>query len=627
MAQKKYRNRLQLKITVYFILLAILLINSVGWFLYYRAKHYFDVELGKKLVGISQSSADFMDAELLTYLKPGDEEGTFYQSLLHTLNILKNDFHVTRIYIIDKYFKVLVDTRPNSAIGSIIPHLQSNLVELNMALDGKAVYSILYRGYNGNLYKSAFFPVENRAGKVVAIACVDASPGFLQVIDKIRGSILFINLISFVFAILLAIFLARSIVNPIKRLVNAALRVSRGDFSRSVELSTKNEIGFLGQVFNDMQKNIKINEGKLRKLKQLAEAEAASIKNYNDYILQSIANGILTLDLDGNITVLNPEAARILRLNSSKSVGKNCQAIFTADHPLYPFLKQSHKKIPKSDFMEKTLNFGDSPITVGIQISPLLDSEQHIIGSNWVFTDLTELRKLQEKIKAKERMAYLGELSAAVAHEIRNPLNSIELYIGLMKRQLSSKPELIQAIDKIQQEIQALNSIVTDFLIFARPPQLNYQSVILSDLLQETLMLAENEIRQKNIHVQMNFSDNTIIIKGDYNQLKQALLNVILNAVQSMQPGGVLSIKASHVQGKGRPVRVRIQVNDTGKGIPEKNIEKIFEPFYSTRNQGTGLGLSIVHNIIRAHSGAIFVESEADKGTTVTFELPKEMEK
>ena len=627
MPKKAYKKRLQFQITIYFVLLAFFIINSVGWFLYFRAEHYFDVELGKKLIGISQSGADFMDAELLTYLKPGDENGNFYQTLLRTLNILRSDFRVTRIYILDRDFKVLVDTQPHSGIASTIPHLQSNLVELNTALNGKPVYSTLYRGLNGNLYKSAFSPIKNKTEQVVAIAGVDASPGFLQVIDKIEDTILFINFISLIFALLLAIVLARSIVNPIKKLVKAALRISQGDLSRPVQITTNNEIGFLGHVFNDMQKNIKSNEEKLNELRHMAEAEAASIKNYNDYILQSIANGILTLDLEGKITVLNPEAARILHIKPEKSIGKNYRDTFSADHPFYDLLAQGHHKAQKPTFIEKTFNLGDTAITLGIQLSPLRDSDGHIIGSNWVFADLTELRELQEQIKEKERMAYLGELSAAVAHEIRNPLNSIELYIGLMKRKLLFDPELLQAIEKIQQEIQALNAIVTHFLIFARPAQLNYQSVVIGDLFQESLTLAEGAIQKQNIRVHMNISENSLLLKGDFNQLKQALLNVILNAVQSMQPDGLLSLSALQVQKNEGREWLRIQIQDTGKGIPEEDKEKIFEPFFSTRSQGTGLGLAIVYNIIHAHGGTVFVESKINHGTTVTFELPKEKQK
>ena len=624
MPPKAYKKRLQFQITIYFVLLAVFIINSVGWFLYFRAEHYFDVELGKKLVGISQSSADFMDAELLTYLKPGDENGSFYHTLFQTLNILKSDFQVTRIYILDRDFKVLVDTQPHSAIAGTIPHLQSNLVELNSAMNGKPVYSTLYRGLNGSLYKSAFSPIKDKNGHVAAIAGVDASPGFLQVIDKIKNTILLINLISLIFALLSAIVLARSIVNPVKKLVNAAQRISQGDLTQPVQIGSRNEIGFLGHVFNDMQKNIKTNEEKLDELRYMAEAEAASIKNYNDYILQSIANGILTVDLQGRITVLNPEAARILSVKSEKCIGKNYRDVFPKDHPFYDLLAQDRQKTQKPTFIERTFALDASTITVGIQVSTLRNSEDQIIGSNWVFTDLTELRELQEQIKEKERMAYLGELSAAVAHEIRNPLNSIELYIGLMKRQLLSNPELLQAIEKIQQEIQALNAIVTHFLIFARPAQVDYQSVVLSDLFQEALMLAEDEIQKQNIRVQIDLPENGMVFKGDMNQLKQALLNVILNAVQAMRPQGLLAVSAFQAQKAEGQEWLRIQIRDDGRGIPAEAIEKIFEPFFSTRSQGTGLGLAIVRNIIHAHRGTVFVESKIDHGTTITFELPKE---
>jgi signal transduction histidine kinase len=371
-----------------------------------------------------------------------------------------------------------------------------------------------------------------------------------------------------------------------------------------------------------MQQNIKINQEKLQELRQLAEAKADTLQFYNEYILQSIGNGILTINLDGDITVLNPETARILRINIPASIGKKWDETIAENHPFHSILNEMLDKESPSNFTEKKLNFIDSSMTIGIQVSPLQDAEQRIIGTNFVLTDLTELRKLQEQIKEKERMAYLGELSAAVAHEIRNPLNSIGLFVGLLKRHVSPKSKQIQNIQKIQTEIQSLNAIVTNFLRFARPPQLQYQPFSITELFQETLLLADKELQEKNISVRMELLDKNIILNGDFSQLKQACLNIVLNAIQAMDDGGKLMLSASLNKGESNQNSIVIEISDTGEGIAESDLEKIFEPFYSTRSLGTGLGLPIVRNIIQAHHGTIFVQSTIGKGTTVTIQLP-----
>ncbi len=620
MAEQGYKNRLQIQITAYFILGIVLAINIIAWLLYFQTERYFDENLGKHLVGIAQSAADLMEADLLEFIAPGDEQGALYQSFQKTLLTFRDDFQVSRVYVIDEAYQLLIDTQPGSITGSDIPYLQSSLVELEKTKANEALYTTLYRGADGNLYKSAFAPILDNRQQINAIACVDASPDYLQVIDQMRNAIIYINLISLIVSVLIGVLLARSIVNPVTKLVNIARRISKGDLTQSVEITVKNEIGFLGQVVNEMQDNIKAQQEKLESLKYLAETRADTLQSYNDYILQSIDNGILTTDLSGKITVFNTEAARILKTNG-KSVGKHYQEVFDQTHPFHKILETIPEQLPAKYVMEAELAYPE-PMPVTFQVSWLRDADQAVIGTNWVLTDVSELQKLQRTVQEKEQMAYLGMLSAAVAHEIRNPLNSIELFMGLMKRQASKNPQQVTTIQKVRTEIRALNRIVTDFLVFARSPKIERRTLLLSRLLQEAILLAEEAIREKQITVQFNLPDKKIFIDGDFPQLKQAMLNLFLNAVQSMPTAGILTITATEIWSAGSS-QIKIVISDSGKGIARKDLPKIFQPFYSTRNQGTGLGLAIVKNIVQAHLGTIVVNSKIGKGTDVVIELPK----
>lgn len=467
-----FRKRLQTKISFFFILFALLIINSVGWLIYYQSQKYFDEELGANLESIAKAASQIVDTGLFTYIEPGIEEGKFYKSLSEPLKKLQNAFGVKRVYIVDNNYNILMDSNPNGKVGQKIPHLESNLAELQLSKKEKAVYSTLYRAYDGNLYKSAFAPVKNELGKVIAIACVDASPAYLDVINKIRDFVLLLNLISLFIAIIISLLLARTIVNPVKALAAAAQKVSAGNYDTPVLIKSKDELGFLGNIFNLMQKNIRENEQKLK------------------------------------------------------------------------------------------------------------------------------------------------ELSAAVAHEIRNPLNSISLYLGLLKRQPEIEIQNIANVEKIQNEIEILNNIVEEFLVFSRHSAVNKTKFNISELIVESLFLAKAKIEEQNIEIGVKISPDDLAIEGDRTQLKRALLNLFINAIQAMDNNGVLKIYSYKNE------RTFIEIIDNGKGIEDKHLDKIFNPFFSTRSNGTGLGLAIVKNIITQHNGTIVVKSVLGQGTKFIIDLP-----
>lgn len=467
-----FKKKLQTKISLFFILFALVIINSIGWLIYYQSQKYFDEELGTNLESIVKAASQLVDTDLFTYIEPKFERGQFYKSLSEPLKKLQSSFGVKRVYIVDKNYNLLLDSNPSGKIGQKIPHLQSNLAELQLSKKGMAVYSTLYRAYDGNLYKSAFTAIKNQKNNIIAIACVDASPAYLNVINKIQKFVLLLNLISLIVAVLISLLLARMIVNPVKSLAAAAQRVSAGNYNTPILIKSKDELGFLGNIFNLMQNNIRENEQKLK------------------------------------------------------------------------------------------------------------------------------------------------ELSAAVAHEIRNPLNSISLYLGLLKRRPRIELQSIETIEKIQKEIEILNSIVEDFLYFSRHSNVNKTNFKVSKLVEESLFLAKDKIEGNNIEVKVKISPDNLTLTGDRTKLKRVLLNLFINAIQAMGNKGVLEIYSY------KNDNIFIEVVDNGQGIEDKYLDKIFNPFFSTRSNGTGLGLAIVTNIIEQHNGTIIVQSVVEQGTKFILTLP-----
>lgn len=621
MPEKNYRYSIRTRITFLFILFAFVVVNTMGFYFYTKMRSSFENELGKTLLGIVQTSAKNIEPELLAYIKPGTESSKFYYTIQEPIQVIRDVFKVKRVYLIDSTFTTLIDSDTAGIIGSRLPHLLSNSYELENALSGQASVSPLYRGANGDLYKSAFAPVTNADNKIVAIAGVDASPEFLVIINDIRTSLLFINVFSLIIAATLGIFLTNVFFNPVQKLVQVSKKIIAGEKPDPISGLPDNEIGYLGQVFNTMQDSIRTKEDSLKELHRIAENKADEIQTYNDYILQSINNGVITVDLAGAITVFNREAKTLLAMDRQPQSGQNILSVFPAEHPLRPILEGKSESLDKT-YHNITLSIADQTVNLAIQESELLDRAKNVIGHNYVITDLTEVYMLQERIKEQERMAYLGQLSATVAHEVRNPLNSMELFMGLLKRDTEFSGEQKEIINSVQKEIRSLNGIVTDFLQFAKPSKLVLSQFLVGNLVDEALFLSSNAIEEKQIIIQNKIKNSEKTLNGDFNQLKQVLLNLFLNAILAMDDKGTLTIQfADSTKEAGT---LTLEIIDNGSGMSPETVGQIFKPFFSTRSSGVGLGLSIVKNIVQMHDGVITVASKPGKGTAFKVTLPIE---
>ena len=230
------------------------------------------------------------------------------------------------------------------------------------------------------------------------------------------------------------------------------------------------------------------------------------------------------------------------------------------------------------------------------------------------------------KMYRADRLATLGELAAGAAHEIRNPLTSIRSTIQYLKNKITDDEDK-DIINDLLEEVDRINEIIQDMLSFAKKEDINKREINLKLLINQILSLVNNVVRKKNIIIKIDYDTNDEIIFADQGQLKQVLLNIVMNAIQSIdKPDGTISISVKSIQDK--PYHNKnyftylIEITDTGKGISSKNIDKIFDPFYTTKSEGTGLGLTITYNIINKHSGDIEIDSKKEIGTTVRIKLP-----
>lgn len=247
-----------------------------------------------------------------------------------------------------------------------------------------------------------------------------------------------------------------------------------------------------------------------------------------------------------------------------------------------------------------------------LSVTPILDEKQTCTGAVILLRDLREIKKLEEKVRHSEKLAAIGELAAGVAHEIRNPLSSIKGFARFLAHSLSDRAQEKEYAEIMVKEVDRINRVVNDLLTFARPlePELTPTDVL--ELAEHTMRLVETDARSRDIKIRSEINSDLKRFLLDANQITQALLNLMLNALQEVNNGGSIDVGAD-VNEAG--TRLNIWVEDNGPGIPQDKKKKIFDPFFTTREKGTGLGLAIVHKIVENHRGEIRVESPLSGNT------------
>lgn len=473
---------LLLKFLLPYTLATVVILSIGGWFFYHTSLRSVDHEFSKRLISISEMVSSSINTAYLSRLQPGDEKARLYRLLLEDLKTMRGIAGVRDIYLFDRDNRILVESSGEIPIGQEYLLLRLDQLELDEVWKGTPMASTLYQGSDGLYYKSGYAPVRNHQGKIMAVTGVEAGAEFLGAIQKIKQQILWIVVISLLVQFSISLIISRSITNPLKVLVAAIDQVGKQETYTRVRVHTQDEIGFLGNRFNDMTDSLKAKD-------------------------------------------------RLL----------------------------------------------------------------------------------------KERMDTLKQLSAGIAHEIRNPLAAIEGFAELLGRKASSdeNPQVRKLSEEIIQEVKNLNRIVTDFLSFAREPRWQFEQVDIVSILDSALTLALSGEKGGPITVEKEMPSHPPPLLADPLELRKALLNVILNAVQALPNGGKLKLRL-HTEDSW----LTITIQDSGEGIPLQIHDRIFNPFFTTKEKGTGLGLAITQRIIEGHGGNISFQSHPTKGTQFMVRLP-----
>ena len=337
-----------------------------------------------------------------------------------------------------------------------------------------------------------------------------------------------------------------------------------------------------------------------------AQLSLEQVMAFSDNVVQNMPSGLITLDPEFNVTSANRSAEKILGEIPEKA---------------FPQMAAMAAEISRSGGVasgEVALNQKEKgDLRLDMTVSAIPADEDQIQGFVLLFRDLTQIRDLKKQVETNRRLAAIGKLAAGVAHEIRNPLSSIKGFATYFARQYENEPEDVEIAKIMVQEVERMDRSITQLLEFAKPMAVQIKQTRIEPLIRHSLKLVSHDLGKKKIRVQTDIRTRRETIHTDPERICQVLLNLYMNALNAMDSKGILEIGVTDVTDG-----LEIRVVDNGCGIPAKDSEKIFDPYFTTRAKGTGLGLSIVHRIIENLKGEIRVESRPSKGTVFYITLP-----
>ncbi|MBW2059363.1 MAG: PAS domain S-box protein [Deltaproteobacteria bacterium] len=482
--------------------------------------------------------------------------------------------------------------------------LEMGSVDMNRSLKGNYFHSFI-----DSLRTSLHLAEEHHPLKARRVLTVGQVRNAL---NKMRWAVIVGGLI----ACISGIILARTIEYPLKKLTAGVQSVAQGDFTKSIEVTTQDEFNQLVHAYNEMVASLRKSEEHLRKVFLAAD------------------DAILTTDVDGMVTLWSQSSEKMFGYPREVIVGKSVEILFASDTDP-SLLAYMRKGGDSEDRWEGEVSFRQkdgSSFDGWCVTTKLLDEDGRVIGHLSVVRDVTEKKQMQLQLIQADKMASLGELAAGVAHEINNPLSGILSNAEFLQEEIpADDQERQEEIQEIVRNSQRIKTIVRDLLNFSRQKGSEEVSVFdVKEVIESALNLTGHHIELDHIKIVKETDGSLPPLRASYNQIEQVLINLLTNARHALNekyPGRdenkIMTIRSEQALIQGKTF-VRIKLTDRGIGIPEKDLDKVCLPFFTTKphGKGTGLGLSISYNIIQQHGGKMRFESKEGEYTTAIIELP-----
>jgi signal transduction histidine kinase len=341
------------------------------------------------------------------------------------------------------------------------------------------------------------------------------------------------------------------------------------------------------------------------------------------HMVAGMRNGVLAFTRDGRLTLINREAYNIFDIAPQfDDLGRPIAEVLQAHHEVVRVLNTVFDVHVLPNRAE--LRLRPSGKVIGYTLARVHDESGRVIGASMFFKDLTRVEQLEERERLRDRLAAVGEMAAAIAHEVKNPLAGIEVMAGLLRRKITA-PDAQKVLTDIINEAKMANKIVQEVLEFVRPIRLQVDRTAVADAVQAAVHLAETKVPRGAISVEVDLPTGLPLIQGDQHQLTQLFTNLLTNAYEAMDGRGRVTITAGPTRvddGDARREAVLVELTDEGPGMAPDVAERAFSPFYTTKPQGSGLGLAIVRKIVDAHDGSIDLQTAPGRGTKIRVTLP-----
>lgn len=426
---------------------------------------------------------------------------------------------------------------------------------------------------------------------------------FLEELISIQKYTLLLTIIFLVLSMQSIIFIAHHISKPIKYFAEVCRKVELGNLKVKVELNRGDEIGILASSFNHMIDQMNTSTEKL-----------IEMTKFNEDILKNIDIGIMTTDDGGRLLTLNRSGKEILKRYKEIPIMEELE-------------QQTLQTIDRKYSINQMITLsgsGGKTIYIDAGTSLLRKEDGSFYGAICSFNDISERKMIENNLIRVDRLASVGQFAAGLAHEIRNPLTGIKTGIQVIKNREASKcnEDSVELMEGLKDEIDRINNLVTDLLDFSKPKQAVRERADVNKIIRKSLDMAKEGIHTKDMKVTVMTEANQNFVYVDKGQAEQIFLNIITNAVEAVEQGGSLRILTEPILEDGMPW-IRIVFEDDGVGMDELLLEKIFNPFFTTKLKGTGLGLVVVSKLIEENNGKIYIESQLNKGTKISILLPE----
>jgi PAS domain S-box-containing protein len=594
-ARHRYQSEIHIGLLV--IIVAMLALNVVSNFVVYSTRsaqrEQVMADMGRAAVRISREA----QASVVTGLTAEQERALTVANGLNRVVLIPSQPPESDPEARRQWFVSLARRLPLKHIADLAPQLLGGAV------------SSLNRGKGEEYFYLYPMPAQQRQALLVLSKDIPD----LARLDDASEVIFWATVIALIIIAAVYLFLIRHISAPFRRIGQEARRAGRSVTGEADDPEA------LVAEYRSIIAELRAKEQELRVLNSRIQSRADSLEQFNQHLLNSTDSGVITVDLEGRLSQINRAAAAILDINPSHFQSQPWPSLFERSDEISQWISQALTEHQSGQYREVEFETIESNrISLGVSVSVVEDLSGACLGVSVLINDLTELQSLRDELEGQRRLAALGEMSAGLAHQLRNAMGAMVGYVSLLRRRAVRAGEDTGSLESLRREIDDAERLVGRFLVFARPMELRPEPTEPGVLVREVVEHVQMQQQASEVRFEIHIEDEGRI-EADPLLMKQAVTNLVENAVEaSDRERPVIRIRA-YFQPDGM---CAIEIRDFGRGIPPGDRERIFTPFFSSRPSGTGLGLPLAARIVDLHRGRITLQSQAGLGTTFTVIIP-----